>query len=513
MKSQSPAAPCRLSPFVCAVLLAAGAAAQAAPGAGPTTLAALQAEVADSYIVTFKDDDVDVRGRGVETMSGLLAAKHGMRLGRTYSHALRGFSVHAAPEAIERLRAEPSIARVEKDVLSSTATTQFNSPNWGLDRIDQVPPLLNTSYVYNQTGAGVNVYVIDTGLYADPDFGGRATGDFTAINDGYGTGDCVGHGTHVAGIIGSATYGVAKGVRLHAVRVLDCSGYGTTSTILSGVDWVTAHAVKPAIANMSIGGPIQGIENQAIANSIAAGITYVVAAGNNGELACNYSPSSVSTALVVGAMGTGDVASSYSNFGSCVGVYAPGDQIVSTVPPGKGNTMSGTSMASPHAAGVAALFASIYPTATPASIVSMVKSIALAGRLSGPNVDFNTLLLNTLGLDPSNWTAPTVAIMPTPVNVSRLGNGSLVARATASVTYGKPPYTYAWTLSGDATLLGAMQITVNNVQTAAIADAVSCSSDSGTLNVTITDALGQTARSSTPIKMTAKPVQGQVCAN
>jgi hypothetical protein len=268
---------------------------------------------------------------------------------------------------------------------------------WGLDRIDQRDLPLNNSYTYNFTGAGVHAYIIDTGIRTThTEFGGRASGSFTSINDGKGTSDCNGHGTHVAGTVGGATYGVAKSVRLHAVRVLDCSGNGTVSSVIAGVDWVTANHASPAVANMSLGGATSAALDQAVQSSIASGVTYVVAAGNAATDACTESPARTPEALTVGASTSTDARASFSNWGSCVDLFAPGASITSAFNGSDTQTavLSGTSMASPHAAGIAALYLERNPGASAAAVVSALTGGASTGRLTSVGSGSPNRLLN-----------------------------------------------------------------------------------------------------------------------
>jgi subtilisin family serine protease len=267
---------------------------------------------------------------------------------------------------------------------------------WGLDRIDQRSLPLSTTYSYTTTGSGVNVYVIDTGIRrTHNDFGGRAFVGFDSVGDGRNTNDCNGHGTHVAGTIGGATWGVAKSVRLFAVRVLNCSGSGTTSGVISGVNWVTANRVKPAVANMSLGGGASSSLDTAVNNSINAGVTYAVAAGNSNTNAANQSPARVGAAITVGSSTSSDARSSFSNFGSVVDVFAPGSSIRSAwfTSNSATATLSGTSMASPHVAGVAARILQSSPGASPATVRNTIVNNATTNALSGIPVGTSNRLL------------------------------------------------------------------------------------------------------------------------
>jgi subtilisin family serine protease len=360
------------------------------PSAPLMSLQAQGGQAQETYIVVFRDGVADVPG-----LARRLAAENGGELGFTYQHAIRGFSATFPAAAIEALRRHPLVAVVEADQVFTISATQ-SPATWGIDRIDQANLPLSGSYTYNATGAGVRSYIIDTGIRnGHTDFGGRASSGFTAINDGRGTDDCNGHGTHVAGTVGGATWGVAKSTSLIAVRVLNCRGSGTTSGVIAGVDWVTANHTKPAVANMSLGGGASSTLDNAVANSIAAGVTYAIAAGNSNANACNYSPARVASALTVGATTSSDARASYSNFGSCLDLFAPGSSITSAWSTSNTatNTISGTSMASPHVAGVAALILEGSPGSSPSAVASAITSNATTDKVTSAGTGSPNLLL------------------------------------------------------------------------------------------------------------------------
>jgi subtilisin family serine protease len=301
------------------------------------------------------------------------AARYGVDVGFVYRHALKGYSAVIPAAALDAVRADARVAYVERDSAVHATTTQPGA-TWGLDRIDQHALPLSGTYGYTATGAGVTAYVIDTGIRkTHSEFGGRAVhGADTSTPIGVTSDDCNGHGTHVAGTIGGATYGVAKAVRLVAVRVLTCAGTGLNSGVIAGVDWVTGNhaAGAPAVANMSLGGGKSAALEQAVANSIADGVTYAVAAGNETEDACTGSPSGLAQAITVGSTTSTDARSDFSDFGPCVDFFAPGSDITSAsyLTDTGTATMSGTSMATPHVVGAAALYLQGAPSSTPQQV-------------------------------------------------------------------------------------------------------------------------------------------------
>ncbi len=295
----------------------------------------------------------------------------------TYKAVIFGFAAHLSAAQLTVLQSLPGVVSIEPDQVFTADSTQAGA-TWGLDRIDQRNLPLSATYTYTATASSVTAYVIDTGIATShPDFGGRAAASYDAFG---GTGqDCNGHGTHVAGTIGGTTYGVAKAVRLRAVRVLDCAGSGSTSGIIAGMDWVRLYGARPAVANMSLGGSYSSSLNTAATNLANSGVFLAVAAGNEAQDACNVSPASASGTLTVAASDSTDTRASFSNYGGCVDTYAPGVSITSDWLNGGTNTISGTSMASPHAAGVGALYKANFGDAASSTIVSWVTSNATSG--------------------------------------------------------------------------------------------------------------------------------------
>jgi subtilisin family serine protease len=338
--------------------------------------------VKDSYIVEFNDGAV--RSQSVQSLAGSLASKHHATVKATYQHAVHGFAASMSEADARKLAADPAVLRVQQDAVVSVKSAQFNPPSWGLDRIDQRNQPMFNSYTYPNVASNVRAYVIDTGIRTThQDFGGRATWGANFV-DGNNS-DCDGHGTHVAGTIGGSLVGVAKGVSLTAVKVLDCLGSGLVSGIVSGVDWVTNdHVSGPAVANLSLG--VQGSEptlENAIRNSIADGITYTIASGNSNTSACDFSPARVGEAITVNATDRSDARASFSNFGPCSDIFAPGTDILSTWNNADNGaaTDSGTSMSAPHVAGAAALVLSANPTLTPQQVADSLYNSSAPGMV------------------------------------------------------------------------------------------------------------------------------------
>jgi aqualysin 1 len=328
------------------------------------------------------------------------ARSAGARILAVYGAALKGYTARLTPAQLAAVRADSRVAFVEADRTVSISTTQTNAP-WGLDRIDQRARPLSTTFTYTNTGAGVRAYIIDTGIrFSHSQFGGRASSGFDAI-DGGSADDCNGHGTHVAGTVGGSTYGVAKGVSLIGVRVLGCNGSGSTSGVIAGVNWVTGNhqAGQPAVANMSLGGGASSALDTAVRNSIADGVSYAVAAGNGNIFgmavnACNSSPARVGEAMTISATDSSDRKASWANYGNCVDWFAPGVSITSAWYNSNTatRTISGTSMATPHTAGVAALYLQGNPGASPATVRSTLFSLTTKSVVTSSSTTNNHLL-------------------------------------------------------------------------------------------------------------------------
>jgi subtilisin family serine protease len=375
--------------------------------------------IPNRFIVVLNDSKNGVSNElaQAETFEYELNAFYGGKVDKQFTRAINGYSVEMSEQEAVNLSQDPRVKYIEEDAEVFASTMQPGA-TWGLDRLDQRPLPLDGNYSFTPMGTGVNAYIIDSGIrLSHQDFGGRAVAAFDAVNDGQNGVDCNGHGTHVAGTVGSATFGVAKNVTLHSVRVLDCRASGAVSGLISGIDWVTRNHISPAVANISIGG--NGISNaldSAIINSIASGVTYAVAAGNTGQDACSFSPSHVPNAITVGASASGDQRAPWSNYGSCVDIFAPGQSITSTSVTNDTSygLMTGTSMSSPHVAGVAALYLEANPTASTTMVASSILGSATLGVLTNvgqgsPNSLLYSLVAGTNSTTPYTTPGATAA--------------------------------------------------------------------------------------------------------
>ena len=390
-----------------------------------------------AYIVVFRQS---VGESDVDRVVSDVRIHHAVVAERSFKHALHGFSGHLSSAQLVALQNDPRVEYIEQDQIAHAIATQANPPSWGLDRSDQVSLPLSNSYTYNQTGAGVDAYMIDTGIrFTHSDLGGRAVTGVDEITIGGTAADGNGHGTHTAGTTGGNAYGMAKGVRLIAVRVLDNSGSGSYSQVIAGIDWVTAdHTTRPAVANMSLGGPISTALDAAVRNSIADGVVYVVSAGNSSADASTQSPADVAEAITVGATDVNDGWASFSNFGAGVDILAPGVNITSAwnTSDTATNTISGTSMAAPHVTGAAALYLEAHPGSTPAQVQAGLIAAASLNKIAGvPGGTANRLLYALIagGPPPPPPAAPT-----------------LIAPADGSTGVSTSP-TFSWNASSGAT--------------------------------------------------------------
>ncbi|MEH1124664.1 S8 family peptidase [Micromonospora sp. CPCC 206061] len=452
--------------------------------------------VANSYIVVFKDSAV--RGSDVAKSAKDLAAKHDGAVARTYRSAVRGFEVKATAKRAAQIAANPAVAYVEQNHKMTIQETQTNPPSWGLDRIDQRNLPLNRSYTYPTAASSVRAYIIDTGIrISHNDFGGRAVHGYDAVDGDTNADDCQGHGTHVAGTVGGTSYGVAKGVQLVAVRVLNCSGEGTTAGVVAGVDWVTANAVKPAVANMSLGGGVDSALDNAVRNSInTGGITYGIASGNGNALgvrqnACNYSPARVAEGITVGATQNNDAAASFSNYGNCVDILAPGVNITSAWYNSNTatNTISGTSMATPHVVGAAALTLAANPSYTPAQVRESLVSGSTAGVVTNVGTGTPNQLLHV-----ANTTTPpannfSIATSPTSGSVAAGSSvTTTVSTATTSGSAQSVTFSASGLPAGVTATFSPTSVTSGGSSTLTLATSASTASGAYTITVTGTGA-------------------------
>jgi subtilisin family serine protease len=447
----------RLVPLAVAVLGitacqdASGPAPLARPSAPYAVNAARGIAIPGDYIITLRDNVTDVDG-----VARSLSALHRGALKHLYKSALKGFAVQNISEAAAAaIAADPRVERVEADQVMTAIGTE-SPATWGIDRIDQNALPLDNTYSYANDGSNVTVYIIDTGInFGHVDFGGRASTGVDEVTIGGSAADCNGHGTHVSGTVGGTTYGVAKNVQLVAVRVLNCAGSGTTSGVVAGIDWVTANHVLPAAANMSLGGGLSTTLNQAVARAVASGVTFAVAAGNSTANACNTSPSSEPSAITVGATDVNDTFAYFSNYGSCVDINAPGVSITSDWYSSNTatNTISGTSMATPHVTGAAALYLSANPTATPAEVTLALTSNATPGAIGSLPAGTVNLLLYT-GFIGGSVPPPPPPPPPLPSTASFTKSCSGVVTCSFDASASTDATSYSWDFGDGATASG-----------------------------------------------------------
>ena len=415
-----------------------------------------QNPVQGQYIVVLKDNAASLANERsslsrVSVVARDMASKHRAKLVRSYNNVLRGFVARADDKALARLLADPRVAYVEEDGIVTASATQTGA-TWGIDRTDQRNLPLDSAYTYNTTASGVHAYIIDTGvLLSHSQFSGRMGNGYDAVTSGGNANDCNGHGTHVAGTVGGTTYGIAKGVTIHPVRVLGCTGSGTNAGVIAGMDWVANNHVKPAVANMSLGGGASQATDDAVARMVNAGVTVAVAAGNDNSNACNYSPARAASAITVGSTTNTDARSSFSNYGTCLDIFAPGSNITSAwyTSSTATNTISGTSMASPHVAGVAALYLASNPSATPAQVTSAIVNASTPNKVTGAQTGSPNRLLYSLfsgGTTPpptgqtysnaADYQIRDNATISSPITVSgRTGNGSATTPVAVAIVH------------------------------------------------------------------------------
>ena len=471
----------------------------------------LRAGGRSTYIVTFVD--------GTDARSEVAAlARAGAGVKRVYTNVYPGAALELSAAAVAALARNPQVSRIEADGVATINNSQPAAP-WGLDRTDQRALPLSTAYSWNAAGAGVTAYIVDTGVMsAHVDFGSRTAPGYTAISDGSGTTDCNGHGTHVAGTTAGTTYGIAKQATVVPVRVLGCNGSGSWSGVIAGLDWIVGHHLEgvPAVANMSLGGGASSSVDDAVRRVITDGVTVAVAAGNSNADACNSSPARVPTAVTVGATTSSDARSSFSNFGTCVDLFAPGSSITSAwyTSTTATNTISGTSMASPHTAGVAAVLLSGAPTMTPAAVSSLLASSATPDVVGDPGIGSPNRLLY---LDPTTapYIAPPGITTTTTTTVAPTTTTTTVAPSTTrpaaptnvAALAAKRAATVTWTRGSDGGSLLTGQTVwvfkgVNRVRSVAVSGTTTSVRIGGltagasyTFTVTATNAIGTSAGS------------------
>jgi subtilisin family serine protease len=434
--------------------------------------------VPGSYIVILKDG-VTARSATPQTAAAL-TGQYGGSVRSTWMAALHGFAASMSDAQARRLAADPRVSYVQVDAEVHALDVQTNPPSWGLDRIDQRNLPLDSSYTFNTTASNVHAYIIDTGIrITHTTFGGRATWGHNSVDTN--NTDCNGHGTHVAGTVGGSQYGVAKGVSLVAVKVLNCQGSGTTAQVADGINWVAANAIKPAVANMSLGGGVDATLDSAVSSAINSGVTFAIASGNSNADACNFSPARVPAAITVNATDINDARASFSNFGTCTDIFAPGVNITSSWNSSDTatNTISGTSMATPHVTGAAALWLATHTADTPAQVASGLINAATTGKVTNPGTGSPNRLLFTLFGATSGVTVANPG--------SRTSTVGTATSLQMTASGGTPPYAWSATglppglsinsstglISGTPTTAGTFTVTVTARDTAGLSGSVS----------------------------------------
>ncbi|WP_436494798.1 proprotein convertase P-domain-containing protein [Actinokineospora sp. HUAS TT18] len=464
----------------------------ATPAVAEGQVLAVAEAVPDSYVVVL-NDSASPRAAAASTAAGL-AGKYGGAVTAAWGHALNGFAAKMSASQARRLAADPKVAFVQQDQVLRVADVQPNPPSWGLDRIDQRDLPLDQSYTYDTAASNVRAYILDTGIrITHSTFGGRATWGTNTV-DSNNT-DCHGHGTHVAGTVGGSQYGVAKGVPLIAVKVLNCQGSGTTAGVVNGVDWVTQNAVKPAVANMSLGGGADAALDTAVRNSIASGVTYSLASGNSSANACNSSPARVAEGITVNASDSADRAASFTNFGTCTDIFAPGVGITSAwmTNDTATNTISGTSMAAPHVAGAAALWLATHPNDSPAAVATALVNNSTPNKITNPGTGSPNRLL---------YTAPGGGTPGSPSVTNPGSRTGVVGTATSlqlSASGGTTPYSWAATGLPAGLSINAATGLISGTPTTA---------GTSTVTATVTDSGNRTGSATFTWTITAAPVPG-----
>ncbi|TXX93159.1 S8 family peptidase [Vibrio cholerae] len=409
----------------------------------PLMKAASGKGIKNQYIVVLKQpatimsNDLQAFQQFTQRSVNALANKHTLEIKNVFDSALSGFSAELTAEQLQALRADPNVDYIEQNqiitvnpIISASANAAQDNVTWGIDRIDQRDLPLNRSYNYNYDGSGVTAYVIDTGIaFNHPEFGGRAKSGYDFIDNDNDASDCQGHGTHVAGTIGGAQYGVAKNVNLVGVRVLDCKSNGTTESIVRGIDWVAQNASGPSVANLSLGGGATQAMDQAVARLVQRGVTAVIAAGNDGKDACQVSPAREPSGITVGATDSNDRRSKHSwasNWGSCVDIFAPGSDVTSASHRGGTTTMGGTSMAAPHVAGAVALYLQENKNLSPNQIKTLLSDRSTKGKVSDTQGTPNKLLYSLTDNNTTPNPEPNPQPEPQPQPDGQLTNGKVV---------------------------------------------------------------------------------------